>query len=211
VDALNRRHLTAISLLLTIPFIALTTHYLLLRNPNFYATAVTTEGQIGVYWDKTCTHKVTSITWGTLMPGNTKEIIVYARNEGNEISHLKLSSTGWIPTNAPNYLTFTWSSEKTRIAIGETVKVKQSLRVSPNIKGISTFNFNIVFTGTTLPPWDINQDGKVDILDLTIVMLAYGSAPGSANWDPRADLNGNGIVDITDAATVTVHYGEQYA
>lgn len=62
----------------------------------------------------------------------------------------------------------------------------------------------------TYPPWDINQDGKVDLKDLAILARAYDSTPASPNWNSLADINGDGKVDIQDFIILTLHYGEQY-
>ena len=59
-------------------------------------------------------------------------------------------------------------------------------------------------------PWDVNQDGKVDLFDAVIVCIAYGSTPESPNWDPRADVNSDGTVNLFDAAMLCSHYGERY-
>ena len=55
---------------------------------------------------------------------------------------------------------------------------------------------------------DINGDGIVDIVDIVIVALAFGSEPGDPNWNPVADLNGDSIVDIVDVVLVAIHFGE---
>jgi hypothetical protein len=56
--------------------------------------------------------------------------------------------------------------------------------------------------------WDINADGTVDFLDLTIL---------SAHWDeattepyPRYDLNKDGAVNYVDLAILSAHWGETY-
>lgn len=59
-------------------------------------------------------------------------------------------------------------------------------------------------------PWDLNQDGGIDVLDFTIATLAYGSTAGSPSWNPDADVDKNGIVDLLDIATILTHYGETY-
>jgi hypothetical protein len=61
------------------------------------------------------------------------------------------------------------------------------------------------------PPWDINQDGTVNISDLSILAKAYGSTPGSSKWNPAADINAHGKVDISDLAMLAKHYREQYS
>ena len=55
-------------------------------------------------------------------------------------------------------------------------------------------------------PWDVNGDGVVDIVDLTIVALALWSEPGDENWDPRADCaEPYGLIDIVDLTLVAIH------
>jgi hypothetical protein len=63
----------------------------------------------------------------------------------------------------------------------------------------------------TLPPLillagDINNDGRIDLADLTTLSLAYGTTPGMVNWNSHADLNGDGQVDMTDLAILTGNY-----
>lgn len=53
---------------------------------------------------------------------------------------------------------------------------------------------------------DINEDGTVNILDLAIVALAWGSDPSHPRWDPRCDLDGNEIINIIDIALVALEY-----
>jgi predicted deacylase len=60
------------------------------------------------------------------------------------------------------------------------------------------------------PPWDVNQDGAVDMHDISIVARAFGSTPSSPNWNPAADVNGDGTVNMADLAMVVRHFGEHY-
>lgn len=53
---------------------------------------------------------------------------------------------------------------------------------------------------------DINGDGKVNIIDLTIVALAFGSYPGHPRWNPLCDLDGNNLINIVDLALVAREY-----
>lgn len=57
-------------------------------------------------------------------------------------------------------------------------------------------------------PGDINGDDKVDIFDVVIVAVAFGSRIGDPYWDSRADINGDGLVDIFDMVIVALHFGE---
>jgi hypothetical protein len=60
-------------------------------------------------------------------------------------------------------------------------------------------------------PGDVNGDGKVDIIDVAIVVAAFGSYNGQLQnhprWDSHADINHDGIVDTFDVATVRQSYG----
>lgn len=53
---------------------------------------------------------------------------------------------------------------------------------------------------------DLNEDGVVNILDITIFARAHGSFPGSPRWNPRADLNGDGKVNILDGVVIARSY-----
>jgi hypothetical protein len=53
---------------------------------------------------------------------------------------------------------------------------------------------------------DLNEDGKVDILDLAIFAMAYGSIPGGERWNPRADLDGNQVINILDGVVIARSY-----
>jgi hypothetical protein len=51
-------------------------------------------------------------------------------------------------------------------------------------------------------------DGKIDVRDVSRVARAYGSRPGSSNWDPICDLNKDGKVDVRDVAGCARNYGK---
>ena len=56
----------------------------------------------------------------------------------------------------------------------------------------------IVISGKVIePPWDVNGDGSVDILDLSFVAARFGQEDQT-----EADINGDGVVDIKDLITV---------
>ncbi len=53
---------------------------------------------------------------------------------------------------------------------------------------------------------DINGDGKVNILDITLVAQAWGSHSGEPRWNPKCDLDGNGVINIIDITMVAREY-----
>ena len=61
----------------------------------------------------------------------------------------------------------------------------------------------IVISGKVVePPWDVNGDGSVDILDLSYVAARFGDKDQS-----EADINRDGVVDIKDLITVASGMG----
>ncbi len=55
---------------------------------------------------------------------------------------------------------------------------------------------------------DVNGDGTVNVMDLTIVSLAFGNFEGEPDYNPEADINEDGFVDMKDLSTVARHLGE---
>ena len=55
---------------------------------------------------------------------------------------------------------------------------------------------------------DLNGDRKVDIRDIVIVALSYGSYLGHPRWNPIADLNKDNVADIKDLAIVAKDFGK---
>jgi nitrous oxidase accessory protein NosD len=55
---------------------------------------------------------------------------------------------------------------------------------------------------------DINGDGTVDMLDVSIVADAFLSNPGDPHWNPDADINYDGTVDMADVSIVIDHFME---
>jgi len=55
---------------------------------------------------------------------------------------------------------------------------------------------------------DVTGDGKVNILDISLVAMAFGSNPKDPEWDPNADINNNNEINILDISAVAIHFGE---
>lgn len=54
---------------------------------------------------------------------------------------------------------------------------------------------------------DVNGDGRVDQIDLAIVLASYGRCEGQQGYDGRADLDGDKCIGQGDLAIVLANYG----
>ena len=55
---------------------------------------------------------------------------------------------------------------------------------------------------------DLNDDGTVNIVDISIVAIAFGSAPEDPYWNIIADLNNDQVINILDISMVAKDYGK---
>jgi hypothetical protein len=104
--------------------------------------------QLGVYSDSGCTSALSSISWGTLSPGNTTTSTMYVRNEGNVAVTLSIQTADWNPANASSYLVFGWNCTGYVLQPSQVVQALLTLTVSSSISGITSFSFDITLAGT---------------------------------------------------------------
>jgi hypothetical protein len=55
---------------------------------------------------------------------------------------------------------------------------------------------------------DVNGDGKVNIVDISIVAKAFNSKLGDERWEPNADLDSNSVINIIDISKVAKEFGK---
>jgi len=77
-----------------------------------------------------------------------------------------------------------------------------------NISGVEAKSAKIEVAEAT-EPWDVNRDGMVDILDLSMVGRYFGKADFPSEYNP--DVNGDGRVDILDLVLVGKNFGKEIA
>jgi Tol biopolymer transport system component len=58
-------------------------------------------------------------------------------------------------------------------------------------------------------PGDVNADGTVNILDISIAARSYGTKPGDTKWNPNADINEDGTINILDISAIAKEYGKK--
>jgi len=103
---------------------------------------------VGIYWDQSCTTEVSSINWGTIEPGSSKNVTVYIRNEGNSVVNLTMYASNWNPSNASDYIDLSWDYGGQSIDVSEVLEVTFTLVISTEIQGITSFSFDIVVIGS---------------------------------------------------------------
>ena len=59
-----------------------------------------------------------------------------------------------------------------------------------------------------LSDWDINFDGKINIIDISTAAFSFASRPGHERWNPEADVNVDGVINILDMASIALNFGQ---
>jgi len=104
---------------------------------------------IAVYGDEACTQSLTFIDWGLVEPGGSRRREIWINNTGNTQVKLNMTTEGWNPAEAKNYITLTWDKEGTPLSVNQLVKATLTLTVSASVTqtNIRDFSFTIVITG----------------------------------------------------------------
>jgi len=103
---------------------------------------------VGIYKDLNFTVSVTEIDWGTLEPGESKNVSAYILNESNVPLNLSMTSLDWQPINASDYMALSWNQEATALQIGGYVDATFTLALSYETPPFRNFSFTIVVTGS---------------------------------------------------------------
>jgi len=59
---------------------------------------------------------------------------------------------------------------------------------------------NVVLQG------DLNDDGIIDILDVSTAAIAFGATPDNPRWNAKADLNFDGVIDVLDLVMIILNF-----
>lgn len=81
----------------------------------------------------------------------------------------------------------------------------RDLATPPNIINREIANFAVQGAGAL--PGDVNQDGRVDGMDLIRFGRSFGSQRGDNRYNPNADFNADGSVDGVDLAVLAANFG----
>ena len=129
-------------------FLTIATSGLIVSSQTVQNSGVVASANVGLYSDYSCTQSVSSISWGTVSPGNSITRTVYVKNIGNVPLTVSMTKTNWSPTSANGPVTLTWDRENSVLTANQVVAATLTLGISSNAIGITTFSFDIVITGT---------------------------------------------------------------
>jgi hypothetical protein len=105
-------------------------------------------------------------------------------------------------TSTPGFLGPVWDIK---------VTAKFTGRVTVGIDYSATGSVPLRMYQTDIILGDVNFDGKVNLVDLCIIIKALGSSPSSPKWNPNCDLNGDHKVDLRDLCIATHNFGKTSA
>lgn len=105
---------------------------------------------VSVWEDPGWTAPLTSIDWGAVEPGQTKNKTAWIENNGTASLILTLTTDSWNPEASTQFIGLSWDYQNQTIVKDEMIMVNLVLSVSPEISGIDQFDFNIVIAGSPL-------------------------------------------------------------
>jgi len=194
----------------------------------------TNEGKIWVAWDSDRTDNydvfykiaditihdvaITSVTPSTTMiyKGEEVTIQVVAENQGTENETLEVTcyvnSTSLgskvidLTNGTATTLNYYWNTLGFQCGT-YIISAVASTVPDETVPGTEDNSFTDGTVEVDIP--DLNGDEIVDILDLYIVIVAFGTMPGMPKWDPRADLAEPwGLIDGRDLIVIVDHFGQ---
>ncbi len=94
-----------------------------------------------------------------------------------------------------------------------TLELEDVVLVDPDATQIPATEYTVedglvTINGAAAGP-DINADGNINIEDITLAALAFGTTPEHPRWDPAADVNKDGKVDIRDLVAIAIAWQQE--
>ena len=151
IEASSRKLISIIGVALTVSLLLANTqslYGLLSTTASVGSSGVVTTANLGIYSNSQCTNTLSSINWGTISPGGSKNTVIYVNNTGTVALTLSLSYGSWDPVEAGTYITLTWNYNGAQLNSGAVVPITLTLSVSQDIHGVTDFGVQITITGT---------------------------------------------------------------
>lgn len=102
---------------------------------------------VGVYLEDMCVNEVTTIDWGYMEPGSSKNVTIYIKNEGNTPMTLNMTVGNWNPPTASTYMTLDWNREGSQVNAQSVQETTLTLSVASTIIEVYSFSFDITIIG----------------------------------------------------------------
>jgi hypothetical protein len=102
---------------------------------------------LDIYSDRTCTNKISSISWGQLNVGESVNKTVYVKNTGTTTLTLSLVQADWYPESTINSTTCLWNRENTKLAPNQIVSAILILTATGNFNAPTNFSVDLNIVG----------------------------------------------------------------
>ena len=119
-----------------------------------------------------------------------------------EADRLSFAATAPIASSATEGNLFTITFEVVAIK-ASTLSLTEVILANSEGMALSVTTQDSEIVEHITPRWDVNKDGVVNILDLTLVAARFGQT-GAAPFD----VNGDNVVNVLDLTLVATHFGE---
>ena len=183
---------------------AVTFFFPITRVPN--VSAVESVNSVGVYWDEKCENRVYSLDWGNLCPGSTRKFNVYVRNESNESMILDLLTENWSPRIAAQNISASWDYHGYPIYENQVIATELALSVSPKIKGVTSFSFDIVIDSENYA-LSLGKVAEEKILNAPANTVYFIYADPAYMSSAEATYDGTAGETVRNLCVNTQHYG----
>lgn len=103
---------------------------------------------VKVYADEGLTKEISSVDWGAIPPGGTSAVTFWIKSTSTVPINLTLTTDVWNPPQAQQYLTLSWDYNNSTMQPNAVIVTDLTLKVSPQVSGITTFSFDMVITAS---------------------------------------------------------------
>jgi len=104
---------------------------------------------VGIYWNANCNGNISSVDWGVVEPGSSKNITIYVRNEGNAEMVLSFNTTNWTPPESSQHISISWDYDGRSIRPNEVIRVTMTIIIWTTIGNIKSYAFDLQIKGTS--------------------------------------------------------------
>ena len=103
---------------------------------------------VKVYTNSACTTELVTINWGSLAPGESKQVTCCVKSLSTVSTTLSLGSGNFNSTQANQYLSLSWNRQSYSAEPGEVVSATLTLHVDQAVQGFAGFSFDCIITAS---------------------------------------------------------------